>query len=289
MVEQIIAVFCEIDDFCNEYEKHLITGEASKKPKTSMRLSEIMTIAVMYHLSHYRTFKWYYKDCVSKEWKKYFPRQVSYNRFVEIMQGISVPLILYLMSEGFGKCSGINFADSTSLDVCDSHRIQSHKVFKDLAKRGKSSTGWFFGFKLHIVINDRGEILSFCITPANVSDKDWAVMSHLTKNLFGKLIADKGYISSKLFAKLWERNIQLVTKLKKNMENKLMNLTDKILLRKRAVIESVNDFLKNICDIEHSRHRSVNNFFVNTISALVAYSFLPTKPSISLPNSLISL
>jgi len=156
------------------------------------------------------------------------------------------------MSEGFGKCSGINFADSTSLDVCDPHRIQSHKVFKDLAKRGKSSTGWFFGFKLHIVINDRGEILSFCITPANVSDKDWTVMSHLTKNLFGKLIADKGYISSKLFAKLWERNIQLVTKLKKNMENKLKNLTDKLLLRKRAVIESVNDFLKNICDIEHS-------------------------------------
>lgn len=109
-------------------------------------------------------------------------------------------------------------------------------------------------------------------------------MGHLTKNLFGKLFADKGYMSPKLFAKLCERNIQLVTKIRKNMKNKLMNLTDKLLLRKRAVIECVNDFLKNVCDIEHSRHRSVNNFFTNAFSALVAYSFLPKKPSISLPN-----
>jgi len=289
MVEQMIAVFCDIDDFCIEYEKHMITGEAPAIQKTKMGMSEIMTIAVMYHLSHYREFKWYYKNQVSKEWRVYFPKLVSYNRFVEIMQSISVPLILYLMRYGFGKCSGINFADSTSIDVCDNHRIHSHKVFKDLAKRGKSSTGWFFGFKLHIVINDRGEILSFCITPANVDDKDWNVMSHLTKNLFGKLFADKGYMSPKLFANLWERNIQLVTKIRKNMKNKLMNLTDKLLLRKRAVIECVNDFLKNVCDIEHSRHRSINNFFTNALSALVAYSFLPKKPAISLPNLSIAI
>jgi len=289
MVEQLVEVFCDIDDFCKEQEKHMITGEAPIIPRTKMALSEIMTIAVMYHLSHYREFKWYYKKCVCENWSEYFPKLVSYNRFVEIMQTISVPLILYLMSSGFGKCSGINFADSTSLDVCDPHRIQSHKVFKDIAKRGKGSMGWFFGFKLHLVINDRGEILSFCLTPANVSDKNWKVISHLTKNLFGKLIADKGYISSKLFAQLWERNIHLVTKLKKNMKNKLMDYTDKILLRKRAIIECVNDFLKNICDIEHSRHRSINNFFVNAISALVAYSFLPKKPSISLPNLPIAI
>jgi hypothetical protein len=289
MAEQMIAVFCDIDDFCIEYEKHMITGEGAAIPKTKMELSEIMTIAVMYHLSHYREFKWYYKNLVSKDWRGYFPKLVSYNRFVEIMQTISVPLILYLMRDGFGKCSGINFADSTSLDVCDNRRIHSHKVFADLAKRGKSSTGWFFGFKLHIVINDRGEILSFCITPANVDDKDWEVMSHLTQNLFGKLFADKGYMSPKLFAKLWERNIQLVTKIRKNMKNKLMNLTDKLLLRKRAVIECVNDFLKNICDIEHSRHRSINNFFTNAFSALVAYSFLPKKPAISLPNLSIAV
>ena len=289
MAEQIIEVFCEIDDFCTEYEKQMIEGEGPAQPKTKMALSEIMTIAVMYHMSHYREFKWYYKNHVSKEWRIYFPKLVSYNRFVEIMQGISVPMILYLMRDGFGKCSGINFADSTSIDVCDNRRIHSHKVFADLAKRGKSSTGWFYGFKLHIVINDRGEILSFCITPANVDDKDWNVMSHLTKNLFGKLFADKGYMSPKLFAKLWDRNIHLVTKIRKNMKNKLMSLTDKLLLRKRAIIECVNDFLKNICDIEHSRHRSINNFFTNALSALVAYSFLPKKPAISLPYFPVSV
>jgi len=289
MVEQIIAVFCDIDDFCQGYEKHIITSETVSKAKTSMALSEIMTIGVMYHLSHYRTFKWYYKNLVLKEWRGYFPSLVSYNRFVEIMQSITVPLILYLMRYGFGKCSGINFVDSTTLDVCDIHRMHSHKVFKDFAKKGKSSTGWFFGFKLHIVINDKGEILSFCITPGNTSDKDWKIMSHLTKDLFGKLFGDKGYLSPKLFAKLWERNIQLVTKIRKNMKNKLMNISDKILLRKRAVIESVNDFLKNECDIEHSRHRSINNFFTNALSALVAYSFLPKKPAISLPNLSIAI
>ena len=239
MVEQIIAVFCEIDDFCKEYEKKLIPGEAPAIPKTSMALSEIMTIAVMYQLSHYKEFKWYYIEKVCGEWKEYFPRLLSYNRFVEIMQSITVPLILYLMKGSFSKCSGINFVDSTSLDVCDNHRIWSHKVFKDLAKRGKSSTGWFFGFKLHLIINDKGEILSVCLTPANVDDKDWAVMSHLTKNIFGKLFGDKGYMSPKLFAKLWEKNIQLVTKIRKNMKNKLMDFTDKLLLRKRAIIESV--------------------------------------------------
>ena len=284
MVEQIIAVFCEIDDFCKEYEKNQIAGEGSPIAKTTMALSEIMTIAVMYHLSHYREFKWYYIEKVCGEWKEYFPRLLSYNRFVEVMQPITVPLILYLMKGGFGKCSGINFVDSTSIDVCDTHRIWSHKVFKDLAKRGKSSTGWFFGFKLHLVVNDKGEILSVCLTPANVDDKDWDVMSRLTKRIFGKLVGDKGYMSPKLSAKLWDRNIQLITKIRKNMKNKLMTLTDKLLLRKRAIIESVNDFLKNICNIEHSRHRSVANFFVNTFAALVAYSFLPTKPSISLPN-----
>lgn len=96
-IEQIIEVFCEIDDFCKEYERKLLPGETAT-PKTTMELSEIMTIAVMYHLSHYREFKWYYMEKVCGEWKEYFPKLVSYNRFVEIMQGISVPLILYLIS-----------------------------------------------------------------------------------------------------------------------------------------------------------------------------------------------
>lgn len=289
-MEELLAIFCDVDDFCKAYEeyceKHLIMDKNQIVPKTSMYLSEIMTIVIYFHLSNYRTFKWYYNKFVCKTLKSYFPKLVSYNRFVEIMKMTIVPLTLYLINYGFGKSTGINFVDSTPIEVCDNHRIYSHKVFKGLAQRGKSSTGWFYGFKLHLVINDKGEILSFCLTSGNVDDRNWDVISHLTKEIYGKLFADRGYLSKNLFEKLFERNITLVTKLKKNMKNKLMSLSDKFLIRKRAIIESVNDFLKNICQIEHSRHRSIENFLVNILSALIAYSFLPKKPSLHLNNSL---
>ena len=243
-----------------------------------------MTIVIYFHLSNQRTFKWYYIKFVGTVLRPYFPKQVSYNRFVEIMKMSIVPLTLYLMKYRVGKCTGINFMDSTTLDVCDTHRISSHKVFNGLAQRGKTSMGWFYGFKLHLVINDMGEILSACLTSGNVDDRDWEVISRLTKELYGKLFADRGYVSQKLFKKLFEQNIQLITRLKSNMKNKLVDFSERLLLRKRAVIESVNDFLKNICQIEHSRHRSVDNFFVNLLAALVAYSFIPKKPSLNIPK-----
>ena len=141
--------------------------------------------------------------------------------------------------------------------------------------------GWFYGFKLHISINDCGEILNFCLTQGNIDDRNPKVIKQLTKSMFGKLFADKGYISQKLFDSLWDKGIELITKQKKNVKKKgLIKLSDKLLLRKRAVIESVNDFLKNICQIEHSRHRSFHNFIVNLISGLAAYSYIPKKPSI---------
>jgi len=279
-----VAVFCDVDDFCKAYEEYCMHSLMMEKrkiiPRTRMALSEIMTILIMFHLSGYRTFKWYYKKHVMKYQKKDFPDLVSYNRFVEIMEYALVPLILYIIRARFVKCSGISFVDSTPIKVCDHHRIKSHRVFSEYAKRGKSSMGWFYGFKLHLIINEEGEILSFCLTSGNVDDRNEAVTDSLTKEIFGKLFADRGYISQKLFEKLLKRDITLITRAKKNMKNKLMNLYDRLMLRKRTVIESVNDFLKNICDIEHSRHRSITNFLVNLVSALAAYSFLPKKPSI---------
>lgn len=284
-----IAIFCDTDDFCKAYEEYcrnkLLMDKEEVVPRTRMSLSEIMTILIMYHLSGYKTFKWYYTKHVMIHHRKDYPDIISYNRFVEIMKFALVPLILYTIKVRFGKCSGISFIDSTPLKVCDNHRIHNHRVFSEYAKTGKSSMGWFYGFKLHLIINDKGEILSFCLTSGNVDDRNEAVMDSLTKEIFGKLFADRGYISQKLFEKLLEKDITLVTRAKKNMKNKLMDLHDKLMLRKRAVIESVNDFLKNICDIEHSRHRSITNFLVNLVSALAAYSFLPKKPSVcSAPN-----
>jgi hypothetical protein len=158
-------------------------------------------------------------------------------------------------------------------------------VFAEMAKRGKSSTGWFYGFKLHLVINDCGEIISFYLTPSNVTDNNTEIMEYLTEHVFGKLIGDKGYLSKALFEQLFEEGITLITKQKKNMKNKLIALEDKLLLRKRAIIESVNDFLKNICQIEHTRHRSPKNFLVNLLSGLIAYSRLPKKPSLHLRDT----
>jgi hypothetical protein len=212
--------------------------------------------------------------------QNYFPAPVSYNRFVELMRPALLPLLLYTQRFRRGDCTGISFIDSTILKVCHNRRIYSHKVFKTCAARGKSSTGWFYGFKLHLVINDRGEICSFCLTPGNIDDRNSNVIAVLCRELWGKLFGDRGYISQKLFEELYTNGIQLVTKLRKNMKNKLMDMQDKVLLRKRAVIESVNDFLKNICQIEHSRHRSITNFLVNLIAGISAYSFLPHRPSI---------
>lgn len=292
MREIILAIFCDVDEFCKGFEayckEHLLEANSEKKgffPKSSMALSEIMTIVILFHLSQYRTFKWYYKSYVSEQLRDCFPHLVSYNRFVELMRISLLPLTVYMMKCRAGKCTGISFIDSTTLGVCHNRRIYSHKVFDGVAARGKSSTGWFYGFKLHLVINDMGEIITFCLTSGNVDDRNLSLIDHLSKDLFGKLFGDKGYLSAKLFYHLFDKGIMLFTKLKKNMKNMLMDFSDKILLRKRAVIESVNDFLKNICQIEHSRHRSQLNFLVNLVSGLVAYSFLPNKPSLHIDRS----
>ncbi len=177
---------------------------------------------------------------------------------------------------------GISFVDSTPLRSCHSRRIHQHKTFKGIAERGQCSLGWFFGFKLHQIINDKGEILSFYLTKGNVDDRNVKVMKSMTENLFGKLFGDKGYISKALSDPLFGNGIQLIAKPKKNMKNQSITPNDRILLRKRAIIECVNDELKNMCKIEHTRHRSVNNFLINILGALTAYCFFTKKPSLKI-------
>ena len=286
----LLELFVSVDDFCQIFlpvwERKLITDGSKKRNRAGqLSLSEIMTILIYFHQSRYRNFKAYYTEHVCKHLRSEFPNLVSYERFVILMPSALGPLSAYLKSL-YGSCSGLSFIDSTALEVCDSHRIHQHKVFLGLAKRGKGSMGWFYGLKLHLVINDRGEILACQITPGNVDDRKPVPM--LCKRLFGKLIADRGYISQPLFEQLLETfNVQLITRLKKNMKNRLMPLIDKLLLRKRAIIESVVDQLKNISQIEHTRHRSPTNAFINIIAGLIAYCHQPKKPSLDIiPNGL---
>jgi transposase len=210
-----------------------------------------------------------------------FPGLVSYNRFVEFIPSVLLVLCAYLRTSCLGTCTGISFMDSTALAVCKNPRIHSHKVFAGLAQRGKTSTGWFLGFKLHLIFNDRGELLNLLLTPGNVDDRK--PVPKMVRKLFGKLFVDKGYISKTLRDELLRTfNVQLVTGIRANMKNALMPLMDKILLRKRAIIETIIDQLKNISQIEHSRHRSPANFLVNLICGLIAYCRQPKKPSLGL-------
>ena len=280
----ILPLFCDIDDFCQFFEplwkrRLLSSGERRRDRAARLCLSEVMTIIVSFHSSNYRNFKAYYNEQVMKNYAGAFPRLTSYQRFVELMPSALVPLCGYLQTRK-GECSGISFIDSTSLKVCHNRRIHSHKVFAGCARRGKTSVDWFFGFKLHLVINDRGELLSIRLTPGNTDDR--RAVPVMVKKLFGKLFGDKGYISQPLFETLYDDGVQLVTKLKTNMKNRLASIFDKLMLRKRAIIESVVDQLKNISQIEHSRHRSVTNCFVNLLAGLVAYTFREKKPSLNI-------
>ncbi|MCP4356166.1 MAG: IS982 family transposase, partial [Proteobacteria bacterium] len=159
-------------------------------------------------------------------------------------------------------------------------RARRNKVFAKVAGWGKSSVDWFYGLKLHIIVNDQGELLAFAISPGNTDDRK--PVESMTHEIFGKLFGDRGYISKKLAKNLHEKMIQLFTTVRKNMRNRLINITDKILLRKRTIIETINDQLKNISQIEHTRHRSPVNCLVNVLAGLAAYCFQSKKPSLNI-------
>jgi hypothetical protein len=277
------ALFCHVDDFCADFEpkwqQKLLEYGASQRIRTkSLCLSEIMTILIAFHQNYYRNFKHFYLSQVQQQWRTAFPGLPSYQRFIEWMPSTLIPLCVYL-KRCFGACTGIGFIDATSLKVCHNRRISRHRVFKNIASRGKTSVDWFFGFKLHLVVNELGELLNVTLTPGNVDDR--SPVPSLLKNLSGKIFADRGYVSQKLTAQLKEEfGIEFFAKPRRDMKNKLMRYHDKLLSRKRSIIETINDQLKNISQIEHSRHRSPVNFCVNLLCGLIAYCHQPKKPSL---------
>lgn len=290
MFASLIEIFCAVDDFCKCFEqlsnKFLLEGGKERKRRVSrMALSEVMTIVILFHISNYRTFKEYYKDCILCHLKSYFPQAVSYSRFVELIPKSLMPLTIFLHGIR-GEETGVYFADSTSIKVCNIKREKRHKVFEGYAQKGKNSMGWFFGIKLHLVINNKGEIMACTITKAGTDDRK--PLPQLVEKLKGWLFADKGYLGQPLIDQLKKQAIEIFTKVRKNMKKRIMSKAQELLLSKRGIIETVIDQLKNCCQIEHSRHRSPVNAFVNIISGLIAYSFKIRKPTIKL-NTLLSL
>lgn len=287
--DKIIEIFVKVDDFSIEFEQEIKNHRISdfkntktRNRKASLCESEIITILIAFQSGHFTNLKHFYLQHICVYFKDYFPGLVSYNRFVELQQRVAIPMMLFLKTKCLGESSGINFIDSTHVKVCHNRRIHNHKVFKGAAERGQCSIGWFYGFKLHLIINDKGEILSFYLTKGNVDDRNIKLMTSMTEKIFGKLFGDKGYISKALSDLLWGNGIQMITKPRKNMKEFNISQSDKILLRKRAIIECVYDELKNICKLQHTRHRSINNFLFNIMGALCAYSFFPKKPSLNI-------
>lgn len=278
-------LFCNIDDFCSCFEpqwhqKLLTHGVKICQRARGLFLSEVMTILVAFHQNHYRNFKHYYIDHVCVYWRSEFPRLPSYQRFVEWIPSTLVPLCVYL-KHCFGKCTGISFLDATSLKVTRNRRISQHRVFDKLAARGKTSVDWFSSFKLHLVVNERGELLNIQVTPGNIDDRKPVL--DLLQGLFGRVFADRGYVSQSLAQKLLhDFGVEFFAKPRRNMKNRALRLTDKLLARKRSIIETIIDQLKNISQIEHSQHRSPVNFGVNVLCGLIAYCYQPKKPSLQL-------
>ncbi len=253
-------------------------GEQRRKRPGKLSLSEMLTIMIGFHMSDYRTFKKYYLSLLADRGEE-FPNLISYGRFIEWMPSLTGPMAAYLMSR-FGEVTGIAFVDSTALAVCGNKRIRRNRVFKDHAKLSQTTIGWFFGFKVHLIINDRGELLSIRVTQGHVDDR--SPVRDMCRRLIGKIFGDKGYISQTLTADLLQQGLRLVTGLRKNMREKLWPLWDKLMLRKRSLIETVIDQLKNISQIQHTRHRSPTNYLVNIPAGLAAYSHQPKKPSLHL-------
>jgi hypothetical protein len=280
--DKITEIFYLTDEFCSEFQKsiqgHLLGNSPKKKP--TMSQSEVISILIIFHGMQHKNIKHFYLNYVQKHLVDLFPNTVSYNRFLELSQQVILPMTMFLKMQCLGDCTGITYVDSTPIRVCKNKRIKRNKVFKDIASVGKSTMGWFFGFKLHLIVNEKGDILNLVITQGNVDDRTPLNDSKFLAKIKGKLYGDKGYISSKLTQLLFVDGVQLITGIRDKMKNCLLELKDKILLRKRSVIETINDELKNICQVEHSRHRRFENFISNLISGLIAYSFFPKKPAI---------
>lgn len=267
-----IALFCCLDDFARafeDWERHKLipSGRLRRRPGKLSR-GEMLFIMVLFHLAEFRNFKAFWRYGIEWKYRNCFRQLPSYARFVSLMPRLFVPFCVLLHSLS-GDKTGIYIADSTKIAVCHNARINRNKTFAGLAARGRSTTGWFYGFKLHLVINHKGEIMAVKITPGNTDDRQ--PLDAMTAGLEGKLLADKGYISGELFRNLWQRGLHLLTGIRKNMTNYLMPLWDKLLLRKRFIIETLFDKLKSEMGLEHTRHRSPTNAFVHILSCLAAY------------------
>lgn len=283
-INQLTRIFCDIDDFCKELNGYMQNkllpspngSPVRRGPAPYLSDSEIMTILIFFQSSSFRNFKHFYIGFLCVYWEKEFPILPSYNRFIEIMSRVIFPLTLFTQLRS-GKKTGFYFVDSTCLPVCHLKRSTRHKTFDEIAKYGRTSVAWFFGLKLHIVINDRGELMAFKITRGN--NNDAKACESMLQFLKGTAFGDKGYISKQLFSRLLEKGLKLITRTRKNMKPIHYSQIEKQLLNQRGIVETVINHIKHHYHIWHTRHRSVFNAMTHLIAGLAAYVIEPLKIS----------
>jgi len=282
------SLFCLVDDFCKAFEpwyrKQLISsGKAKRNRECHLSLSEVLTILIAYHQSGMSCFKYFYFNSFSFH-QELFPGLVHYTRFIKLIKR-AFPALVCLLKSLEGEITEYLFIDSTPMAVCHNLRERKHKTFKNLAAKGKTSTGWFVGMKLHMLFNTKGEIIRLAITSGNVNDRK--PVPSMLKGITAKLIGDKGYLSKKLFEELFSQGVKLITKIKKNMKNCLMGLADKLMLMRRSFVETIFTSMKSLGTLIHHRHRSPINAFAHLIAGLINYQLKPSKPSLHALTNLI--
>ncbi len=282
----LTEIYVDVDDFCKENAEFIgkifdFFGVPNSSYPTKLILSEVMSIMIYYHLMPYKNFKKYYIQHVQTDLASDFPDLVSYNRFCELMPRAFFVLVLYLSYRcSLSRATGIYYIDSSKWEVCHPKRFWQHKVMRGFAGWGKSSMGWFYGLKYHLVINQFGELMSFCLTKGSISDSNPATLFRLTKNLFGWIFGDRGYLLNEDKRAFLERNGELsfFTSVRKNMKKQQMPFAAQSWLGKRNLVETVIGLTKGTCDVAHSRHRNPLNAFGNLFSGLCAYTFFERKP-----------
>jgi Transposase DDE domain len=283
MFERLVEDVCQFDDFCQAFGPHwearLLSQEAqpAKKrgPQAGLADSEIMTILVLYHSWHFRHFKAFYEGVVLTLLRSACPKARCYARFITLTHHVWVPLTVFLLTR-MGRKTGLYYIDSTPLPVCHPRRINRHKVFAGLAKRGKSSVGWFFGFKLPLVFNHERQIVALTLPPGTVNDT--TPVSQLTQRLIGKLFGDKGYVGKDLAHRVLRRGLVLMTRVRRNMKRLPVSFLDKALLNGRNIVETIIGHIKEFSSLRLPKHRSVFNAFTHLTAAIVAYQINPLPP-----------
>jgi len=279
MFDRLVEQFCVFDDFVSAVRAQIAgrllsdgKSERRRGPPAGLVDSEIMTILIMYHESRFKNFKIFYNVMILKMYRTCFPCAPCYERFLTLTKYVLPLLTLFLASMASTK-TGIYYVDSTPLPVCHNKRISKHRVFEGLAARGRTSVGWFFGFKAHFIFNDLRQVVAVKITPGNVNDT--VPLPELSKNLSGKIFGDKGYVSKKVAKILSERGLFLLTRPKKNMAPLPISVHDEILLKGRSIAETIIGHIKEFSSLRLPKHRSVPNAFTHIIAAIVSYQFQP--------------